>query len=79
MFDMVQEPSRKQAVICVGADYEEFKPETMKGYFIHTENKSIKALRFATLNEAVAVAATMAEEVLLLSSVDDFNTDARAQ
>ncbi len=74
MLDFQGEGRRSAAFI--GADYEEFKPETMKGYFIYIDDVKGQR-RFESLQDAVNHASLLANSVFTLSSCDNYAADVR--
>ncbi|WP_428414522.1 hypothetical protein [Pararhizobium sp.] len=57
----------------VHADYEEFRPETFRGYTVNKDR------RFPTLDEAVEYAASIADRVATSSTVDNYECDLEDQ
>ena len=59
----------------IGADYDEFNPKTMRGYMITWSDGSVQFERFESIDGATAFAMSMAENVYLMSSVDNYAAD----
>ena len=62
----------------ISADYEEFKPETFKGYTVSfSEEPGVTYGPFKTEAEALFLAHHRAEKVYTMSSVDHYKQDLR--
>lgn len=57
----------------IHADYEEFQPETFRGYTVNNNR------RFQTLDEAVEYAVSIAVRVMKSSTVDNYEYDLKDQ
>ena len=68
-----------QITAIVGADYEEYKPETLRGFTVSLfEDADIDEKRtFDTLEEADTYAFKVADTVYHSSTVDNFKQDSR--
>lgn len=74
---MLDLPSNMRSAAFVGADYTEYQPQTMKGFYVTYGDGVIEPERFPTIEEALAFAFMRAEKVFCLSSVDHYASDAR--
>lgn len=65
-----------QPGVFIGVDYDEFKPETFRGYFVYDRGK--RSDNYQTMAEAEAKAFSMSDRVMYLSSVDNYEADTKA-
>ncbi|WP_276118316.1 hypothetical protein [Pararhizobium qamdonense] len=62
-------PAKEETIAIIHADYEEYQPETFRGYTVNRNG------RFQTLDEAVEYAASIADRVMTSSTVDNYEYD----
>ena len=66
----------------ISADYEEFRPETLRGFQVTIRNSSdaeVASRSFNALEEADKFARKNADQVFYLSSVDNLSSDLKSQ
>lgn len=73
MLDFAQDNMRSAAFI--GADYEEGRPDTMKGFYVSFEGGRKEPERYETLEDAANRASLVAVNVFALSSCAHYASD----
>jgi hypothetical protein len=66
-------PAKQETVAIIHADYDEYRPETFRGYTVNKNG------RFQTLEEAVEYAGSIADRVMTSSTVDNYEYDLEDQ